>query len=549
MACPTLQCDAARTLAGWHVLRLLPEPTAAAFSYGLLQGLDPSQDHYIMVADLGGGTYDCTLMHVKRKQFKVLGTGGDNHFGGRDFDRCLAKVITHKFAQTDGEIPTTLARLGILSSQPCKTAPHALQTPDVLKEVPSMTWSCQQPRSQIEREAEKAKRLLSSKHAADVHVKHDGTILQTTVTREEFEEGCSELFDRIPEVPMQILADKGLQPSDVNILLAVGGSSYMPRVRELHRNAFPEGRMPLPDGDFDPELAVVHGASLCAEYLVKDPSLLPMDVIPLSLGLPEMQPVEQLTVEVVAETGIKLTAFPEFAVLSELAAQSQVGVQVHPPALSRAQSAVQPTYIFLVIDVSGSMSDPDESGRRKLDSVKDASQKIVASAPDSMSLSICTFGSHACVAALPLTRLDDHGKQTAISFVQKLVVSGSTNMAAGIDKSMSEIAQWVQRNALRQATMVILTDGYPQNQARASQSLERGVASLRMQDVSFAVSTFGFGDASSRGSLNGDLLQAMAAVGGGHYYYVRSGDNVDTVFSEIIADAQQAIFAECQCFH
>ena len=92
-----------RTLAGWHVLRLMPEPTAAAFSHGLLRGLDPKRDYYIMVADLGGGTYDCTLMHVKHKQFKVLGTGGDNHFGGRDFDRCLSKIVSKKFAATYGE--------------------------------------------------------------------------------------------------------------------------------------------------------------------------------------------------------------------------------------------------------------------------------------------------------------------------------------------------------------------------------------------------------------------------------------------------------------
>ena len=64
-----------------------------------------------MVADLGGGTYDCTLMHVKHKQFKVLGTGGDNHFGGRDFDRCLADILASKFEDTGGKVDPSLRHL------------------------------------------------------------------------------------------------------------------------------------------------------------------------------------------------------------------------------------------------------------------------------------------------------------------------------------------------------------------------------------------------------------------------------------------------------
>ena len=403
-----------------------------------------------------------------------------------------------------------------------------------------------QLRYQIDKEAEKAKRLLSHKTAADLHVKQkDGTVLQTTITRADFEEGCKELFDRIPQVPLQILADKGLQPSDVNILLAVGGSSYMPRVRELHRDVFPEADMPAVDGNFDPELAVVHGASLCAEYLVKDPSLLPMDVIPLSLGLPEMQPVQQLFAESKSGSGVRLSAFPEMQALSEFTPEFQVGVQVHPPTRSGTANAAQPelpSNIFLAVDVSASMKDLDASGKPKLQSVIEALLEIIARATSSMSLHICTFSNTACEQILPLTIMDTEGKQHASTLVQGLSIMGSTNMAAGIRQSAAEIAKHVRESNLRQATMIIFTDGLPNSRPEASQALRKAVNDFKQTDVSFAVSTFGFGHGGQSQSLDGELLQSMAELGGGHYYYVQEGDNVDAVFMEIIGDAQKARF-------
>ena len=395
-----------------------------------------------------------------------------------------------------------------------------------------------QPRFEIEKVAEQAKRTLSSKSAADVHLKSgDGTVLQATVKRTDFEQGCDSLFDRIPTVPLQILREKNLEPSDVNILLAVGGSSYMPRVQELLRQHFPDTDMPEANASFDPELAVVHGAALCAERLISDPSSLPMDVIPLSLGVPEMQPVEQYVVEERSASGLELSVFPEYSSTDEHTHACDVGIRVRPPASNAPAADLASVYVSILIDVSGSMIDLDASGRTKIDSVKLALVNVINKARPSVTFHFCTFSNRACEHELQPMSMDDAGKKVAAQFVEQLRLVGSTNMAAGIRASAQNLREQIN---LQRATMILLTDGRPNSPPEASRELQLAVSSFKNTGTSLSVYTFGFGIPGDSNSLDGPLLEGMARQGGGFYHYIRDGDAAEGVFAEILGDAQKA---------
>lgn len=238
-------------IAGLDVKRIVNEPTAAALAYGLDK---KDIDQKVLVFDLGGGTFDVSLLDLADGVVEVLATNGDNHLGGDDWDQRVIDWLADKF-QSDNNIDL-------------RKDPMALQR---LKEA-----------------AENAKKELSSAQQADINlpfITADATgpkHLNYTLTRAEFERITRDLLERCKEPVTKALHDANISISDVNEVILVGGSSRMPAVQELVKTI--TGKQP--NMSVNPDEVVADGAAVQAGVLTGDVSgILLLDVTPLSLGV------------------------------------------------------------------------------------------------------------------------------------------------------------------------------------------------------------------------------------------------------------------------
>jgi molecular chaperone DnaK len=238
-------------IAGLEVVRIINEPTAASLAYGL----DKKKNEKIVVFDLGGGTFDVSVLEVADDVFRVISTNGDTHLGGDDFDQALINYVADEFKKQHGI--------------------------DLRKDTMAL--------QRLQEACEKAKKELSSAQSTDINLpfitadasgpKH----LQMTITRSKFEQLIDHLVERCRGPVMQAMKDARLTPKDIDEVVLVGGSTRVPKVQQLVRELF-EGKEPHKGVNPDEVVAVgaaIQGAVLAGD--VKD--ILLLDVTPLSLGI------------------------------------------------------------------------------------------------------------------------------------------------------------------------------------------------------------------------------------------------------------------------
>ncbi|KAG7080730.1 hsp70-like protein [Colletotrichum scovillei] len=241
-------------IAGLNVLRIINEPTAAAIAYGLDKKAEGERN--VLIFDLGGGTFDVSLLTIEEGIFEVKSTAGDTHLGGEDFDNRLVNHFVNEFKRKHKKDLSSNAR-----------ALRRLRT------------AC-----------ERAKRTLSSSAQTSIEIDSlfEGIDFYTSITRARFEELCQDLFRSTIQPVDRVLTDAKVDKSQVHEIVLVGGSTRIPRVQKLISDYF-NGKEP--NKSINPDEAVAYGAAVQAAILSGDTSskstneILLLDVAPLSLGI------------------------------------------------------------------------------------------------------------------------------------------------------------------------------------------------------------------------------------------------------------------------
>ncbi|UJR23139.1 hypothetical protein I4U23_026158 [Adineta vaga] len=240
----------AGTISGLNVMRIINEPTAAAIAYGL----DKKEgEKNILVFDLGGGTFDVSLLTIDNGVFEVVATNGDTHLGGEDFDQRVMEHFIKLFKKKTGK--------------------------DVRKDLRAV--------QKLRREVEKAKRTLSSQHQTKIEIESffDNEDFSETLTRAKFEELNMDLFQSTLPMIQQTLKDNDFNKSMIAEVVLVGGSTLIPKVQQLVKEFF-DGKEP--SRGINPDEAVVRGAAIQAGVLSGGQDtgdVFPFDVNPLTMGI------------------------------------------------------------------------------------------------------------------------------------------------------------------------------------------------------------------------------------------------------------------------
>ncbi|XP_030854002.1 heat shock 70 kDa protein IV-like [Strongylocentrotus purpuratus] len=243
----------AGVIAGLNVLRIINEPTAAALAYGLDKKLKGEQNVFIF--DLGGGTFDVSILVIDDDIFEVISTAGDTHLGGEDFDDRLVHYLAEEFKRKH--------------KRDMRSNPRSLR--------------------RLRTAAERAKRTLSSSASANIQVEslYEGIDFSTSVSRARFEELCSDLFKKCLQPVERAIIDAKIDKNKIDTVVLVGGSTRIPKVQKLLQEYFNGKDL---NKSINPDEAVAYGAAVQAAILSNDPSeeikdVILVDVAPLSLGI------------------------------------------------------------------------------------------------------------------------------------------------------------------------------------------------------------------------------------------------------------------------
>ena len=242
----------AGVIAGLNILRIINEPTAAAIAYGLDNA---KEERNILIYDLGGGTFDVSLLNIEDGVFEVKATAGDTHLGGEDFDRRLMDYFISDFKKK-----------------------YKKDVSGNKKSLRKLQTSC-----------ENAKKTLSSNTVANLEIDsfYDGIDYNTSISRAKFESLCSDLFRKTFEPVEKVLSDSKISKSQIDEIVLVGGSTRIPKIQEQLVNFFNGKKL---NKSINPDEAVAYGAAVQGAILsgVKDDKvsdILLLDVLPLSLGV------------------------------------------------------------------------------------------------------------------------------------------------------------------------------------------------------------------------------------------------------------------------